>query len=295
MTDQHHAIPPLGSFLPVWPGQPPGPPDWTWSSQETLINGEMLARNITVPTLEVFPATGPATGTAVIVAPGGAFHVLATQFEGSLVAQWLASRGVAAFVLRYRLARTPDTEPDLIDFLADLDRRVRAAPARAGTHSVLGAHAAQAMDLAGQDGRQAVRHLRDSAPGWGLDPARIGFIGFSAGAWVSLNAATAPQSHSRPDFAAAIYGPRLEGSQVPAAAPPLFLAAALDDPAVPPTHSVHTWQSWHEAGRQAELHVFATGGHGFGMRQQGLGSDAWLQLFGSWLDGLELSQGLAGR
>lgn len=288
MTAAPTGIPPLGTILPIWPGTPPGSSDWHWSAQESVINGEMLTRNVTVPTLEVFPPVASANGTAVIVAPGGAFHVLAVEFEGTELAAWLADRGVAAFVLRYRLARTPADEPELLAFLADLDRRVREVPWEVGTRAVLGEQAERAKALAEEDGRQAVRLLRTRAHEWGVDPARIGMVGFSAGAGVTIEAAASPDPDSRPDFAAPLYGSRPAAAAVPSDAPPLFLAAARDDPAVPPAESVATWTAWQEAGRPAELHIFATGGHGFGVKTQGLGSDAWLELFQTWMVGLGL-------
>lgn len=277
-------LPPTGSVVPVWPGPPPGSESWTWSEQESLIEGERLVRNVSVATLEVFAPTGPPTGTAVIVAPGGAFHILAIDHEGVDLARWLAARGVAAFVLRYRLAHTPEDDAELVGFLRDLDQRLRAAPPIEG----IGEEAERARLLAEEDGRQAVRLLREHASQWGIDPARIGFVGFSAGAAVAMATAVSADTAGRPDFAAPIYGLRPDDMAVPVAAPPLFLVHAIDDPALPPTESVAIWQAWHAAGRPAELHLFQTGGHGFGTKTQGLGTDAWVALFETWIRELGL-------
>ena len=139
-----------------------------------------------------------------------------------------------------------------------------------------------------EDGRQAVRFLRAHAAEWGMNPRRIGIAGFSAGGGVAMAAATAEVAASRPDFAAPIYSPQADVMSVPDDAPPLFLACALDDPAVPASESVAIWRAWRAAGRPAELHVFATGGHGFCMKQLGLATDAWVGLFETWLRGLGL-------
>jgi hypothetical protein len=101
-------------------------------------------------------------------------------------------------------------------------------------------------------------------------------------------------AYERPDFAALIYSPQADTMIVPPDAPPLFLACAIDDPNVPATESIATWQAWHGAGRPADLHVFATGGHGFGTTRTGHGTDAWIDLYGTWLRGLGLSSQEAG-
>lgn len=130
--------------------------------------------------------------------------------------------------------------------------------------------------------------LREHSQEWGLDPARIGFVGFSAGAGVALATAVAADAGCRPDFAAPIYRACPDDVVVPAGAPPLFLALALDDPAITATVSVTLWNAWQAAGRAAELHIFQAGRHGFGVKHQGLGSDAWMGLFQTWMAGLGL-------
>jgi acetyl esterase/lipase len=142
--------------------------------------------------------------------------------------------------------------------------------------------------LGEEDGRQAIRLVRSRAVGWGIDPQRIGIMGFSAGGSVSFAAATAFDDLSRPDFAAPIYGLPADDYVVPADAPPLFIALAEDDHLVPAAVSVKAWQAWTAAGCSAELHVFRTGGHGFGMKHRGLATDAWTELFATWLRGLGL-------
>lgn len=138
------------------------------------------------------------------------------------------------------------------------------------------------VPLAIADGQQAMRVVRQRAPQWGLVPDRIGIMGFSAGGRVTIGVALEHDAESRPDFAAPIYGALWEEIIVPADAPPLFIALANDDElAVDP--SVALYSAWRVARHPVELHIYAKGGHGFGMRKQGLPSDHWIDLFGDWL------------
>jgi acetyl esterase/lipase len=134
------------------------------------------------------------------------------------------------------------------------------------------------------DGCQAVRLARAHAAEWGLDPQNIGIMGFSAGGMVTLSTALHFDPSSRPDFAAPIYSaPPLE-APVPADAPPLFLLCAADDEMASAV-STRFYSAWRAAGRPVELHIYAKGGHGFGMNQQSLPSDHWIERFADWLQG----------
>jgi len=231
------------------------------------------ARNVSRPTLTAFlPDPAVATGTAVIVCPGGAFHFLSMDSEGVDAARWLASRGVAAFVLKYRLIPTP--EP-LEDFMAQVER---AFTDREWMRGMSHRHATLAI----ADGRQAMTVVRQRAAEWGISPDRIGILGFSAGGRVTAGVSLEHDESSRPDFAAAIYGALWEDLAVPADAPPLFVAVANNDE-LAADHCVDLFSAWRSAGHPDELHVFADGGHGFGMKEQGLPSDRWIDLFGEWL------------
>lgn len=286
MTATPAGVPANGSVVPLWAGVPPGSQTWTWREHESLVRGERLVRNVAVPSLEVF-APRKANGTAVIVAPGGAYHFLAIDHEGRDLARWLADRGVAAFLLRYRLVHTPEDEAELVRFQRGLDQRIRTTPWGEGRAAVFGDEAERVKALAGEDGRQTVALLRAHAGQWGIDPSRIGFVGFSAGASVAIEAALAADPSNRPSFVAAIYGAGSDDLIVPeGGAPAMFLVHAVDDPAVPVSESVSVWQAWHAAGLPAELHLFQTGGHGFGVKQLGAGTDAWIPLFETWLHGL---------
>jgi acetyl esterase/lipase len=236
-----------------------------------------LVRNVTSPTLTAFlPDPAQATGTAVIVAPGGAYIMLAIAHEGTDVARWLAARGVAAFVLKYRTAPMPPTDAG---FKAMRDRQMREP-------ELLGPIIEAQAPIAIADGRAAVNLLRSRAAEWHLDPHRIGMLGFSAGGGVATGTATQYEAGERPDFAALIYGAGVPGT-IPDDAPPLFILAAADDPVVPATRSRELFSRWQEAGHSAELHLYSRGGHGFGMLRQGLPSDRWIETLHAWLVALD--------
>ena len=245
------------TVIPVWPGAAPGSEDWTYAERVAYNPPDIrLVLNVTRPTLTVGlpnPAIGdrPATGAAVVVCPGGAFHVLAMDHEGLEVAQWLNARGIAAFVLKYWLIHTGD------DFQADVD-------ANLGDRSKMASLMKTMSPMILADGQQAVRLMRRRAVEWGIAPDRIGMMGFSAGSTVTLMVATQHDAESWPDFAAAIYGGRGE-DPVPTDAPPLFILCAGDDPIAAPG-AVPLYERWKSAGFPPELHIYAQGGHGFGMR-----------------------------
>lgn len=232
-----------------------------------------LVRNVTSPTLTAYlPEPANATGAAVIVAPGGAYIMLAIRHEGTDVARWLAAHGIAAFVLKYRVAPMPATDAG---FKALRDRQMREP-------ELLGPVIEAQAPLSIADGRAAVALLRTRAAEWDLDPDRIGILGFSAGGGVALGSASKYEAAERPAFAAIIYGAATD-NPVPDDAPPLFIAAAADDPVVPSDDSVGLFSRWRAAGRSAELHIYSKGGHGFGMLEQGLPSDRWIEAFHAWL------------
>ena len=252
--------------------------------------GERMVRNVVRPTLTAFLPDGPGgTRTAVIVCPGGAFRFLSWQTEGTEVARWLSARGVAAFVLRYRVVDTGATEQD---FEASLTALFAALP-REGARGVAATSGIGLLAL--EDGRQAVRVVRREASRFGLDPERIGILGFSAGATVAAGVGASREADCRPAFAAPIYGLRLDEAPVPPEAPPLFVLVADDDPLVPAAESLRLYSDWKAAGRPAELHVYAKGGHGFGMRPQGLPIDRWIERFADWLSGQGLMRGEPAR
>jgi acetyl esterase/lipase len=235
--------------------------------------GSVFARNVTVATLTpVLPAPGKGSGAAVIVAPGGGFLTLSMSNEGWDVARALAARGVAAFVLKYRLHPTPVAASE---FEAEMARLFSGPPRPAGEQD-------QAVALAPQiaDARAAFALVRARAREWKVDPDRIGMMGFSAGAMLTLSTALYGED-ARPAFIANIYGP-LTAVAAPADAPPLFIAIAADDPFFA-NAGYGLVDSWKSARRPVEFHLYEQGGHGFGMYPKTTTSTGWFDGFSRWL------------
>jgi acetyl esterase/lipase len=251
----------------IWPGVAPGSERWT-QQERTIENTPVgtVVFNVVTPTLTPYlPERSTATGTGVVIAPGGAFVALAISQEGTAVARWLQQRGIAAFVLKYRIVEKKQ------DGIPAMD-----------------------MDTAGRygiaDGIQALNVVRAHAAEWGLSPDRIGFVGFSAGAMVAGAALLQQNAAMRPSFAAMIYGaPFGKMPAIPAKLPPMFLAWAQDDDvALAPIVRFH--DALRAAGHKPEVHVFSRGGHGFGMKKQGTTSDHWIEELHYWLEAQRLTQ-----
>jgi len=237
--------------------------------------GKSFARNVSVATLTPFlPDPSKATGTAVIVAPGGGFRSLSMENEGSDVARALAARGVAAFVLKYRLIPTP---ADMGAYERSMAEMFAQAGRRRGTNP---ADAFPSLDPQLADSRAAFALVRKRATEWRIDPGRVGMVGFSAGAMLTLQTALREPS-AKPAFVGIIYGP-LEPVAVPPDAPPLFVALAADDPIFGGS-GMGLVQSWKAAQRPVEFHLYEQGGHGFGMYPKTTTSTDWFDAFVHWL------------
>jgi len=255
---------PQADIVNIWPGLPPEtPPEWTGPE----FRGKVSITNVTVPTLSIWrPEPEKANGTAVIVAPGGAFTGLAWNLEGALVAKWLTDQGVTAFVLKYRVHQPlPDEE----------DNGAVTMRYEQTKHFKVG------EKLAMEDGMQAVKLVRANAAKFGIDPQRIGFLGFSAGAMTAMNVVMKGDADSRPDFVAPIYGTG-PSVPVPQDAPPLFEVVAVDDPIMFP-RALGIFNQWTAAGKSAELHVYEKGGHGFGLGQKDMPVGKWSEVFATWM------------
>ena len=255
----------------LWPGQAPGTEGWKASEEtaEVTVPGAgkiHVITNVTVPTLTVFrPPAGKATGTAMVILPGGSFRALAWDVDGIETAQWLAEKGITAFVLKYRV-RPPVAGETFGESLEDFGRATQARRA-----------------IVVADAAQAIRYIRSNAGRYALVPGKVGIIGFSAGAMATIEIALSNDPAVRPDFAVAMYGAALTPELPTRLAPPLFIAAAQDDQQLPAQNSVALFQRWTKAGRPAELHLYEKGGHGFGFRRHLASSDAWPSAFQAWL------------
>ena len=241
----------------------------TWYKQW----GDPFVRNVSHATLTPYlPDPRKANGAAVIVAPGGGFRILSMGNEGWEVARALNEKGVAAFVLKYRLR---PTAPDWAEF--DKGNPLSApAPGSAGA-----APAPSPVALPLEDATAAFKLVRARAKEWKVDPARIGMIGFSAGAGTTM-AATLQSSENKPAFIAPIYGSQ-KTVEVPPDAPPMFVALAADDPLFG-NNEYGLISSWKKAGRPVEFHLYQNGGHGFGLGNAGKTSTGWFPQFMLWLE-----------
>lgn len=250
-------------------GTGPGQPHEEWFRQD----GSLQVRNVEQATLTPFlPPEGARSGAAVIVAPGGAFLGLAIEEEGFRVARWLADHGVAAFVLKYRVLKTP-ADP------AQFRREVVAMRNGTGQASFRPPEDTPAEALA--DGQAAVAHVRANAARYGVDPDRVGMMGFSAGAFTTLSVALANRADARPAFIAPIYG-RQRAVTPPAGAPPMFIAIAADD-GLFAQDALALADSWRKAGAPVEFHLYQNGGHGFGLGRAGSATVDWMAQFHRWL------------
>lgn len=258
----------------LYAGPAPGSEDWKHTEQESRTNlwNTRVVFNVVNPTLTVFqPEASKANGTAVVICPGGAFFGLSIDSEGCDVARWLKDKGVTSFVLKYRLVpcKTDDPTRELM------------------TRGPLDEVVAPVVKLALADGNAAIGYVRKHAKDFGVNPDRIGIMGFSAGGTVTASVAHNYTPETRPNFIAPIYlayNWTLRGNGVPADAPPLFVLAATDDPLGLAPQSVAIYQDWTASRKPAELHIYSKGGHGFGMRQQNLPTDRWVERFADWLD-----------
>ena len=251
--------------IPLWRNGAPGSEGKTAPEVISETDGVRRVSSIHHPSITVhLPPLEAATGAAVIVLPGGGHRYLSIDNEGHAVARWLSERGIAGIVLKYRLARE-----------AGSDYRVE-------VHAL-------------RDAQRALRLVRSRAREWNIDPERVGLLGFSAGGEVVNYAAArfdsgkadaddpVEREGSRPAFQALLYSGSLgTDADPPRDAPPAFLCVAVDDRG-PARTAVSLFQKLRDAGISAELHVYATGGHGFGMRDRPFPITGWPVRLREWL------------
>ncbi len=248
--------------------------------------GEPMVRNVTTATLTPYlPDPAKANGTAVIVAPGGGFRWLSINNEGWKIAKALNERGIAAFVLKYRLIPTPPT----IEGLQQSMNRTFAAVTPPAGGAAGGAAPAAAEpprpprpDLTNQlaDAEAAYALILSRAKEWGVDTSRIGMMGFSAGAGLTMHC-TLNSKTMKLAFIAPIYG-GMGPVEVPKEAPPLFVAIAANDFLFKGEFGLI--KSWYDAKKPVEFHLYQDGGHGFGMGYPGHPTYYWFEPFSHWLD-----------
>ena len=243
-----------------------------------------MIRNVVTPTLTVYPPTvAQATGTAILICPGGAFRLLDWVNEGTNAAEWLAAHGVTAFVLKYRLVQTP-AAPAEFDHAMTMLGHAQTNSSPKELKDIFGdAESLNGLALGIADARQALKVVRQRASEWGVALDRIGILGFSSGAFVTMGVVMEHDAASRPNFVGAIYGGETGGRPIPADAPPLFVAVAQNDEVGLAAISERLYSEWNAAKLPAELHIFAQGGHGFGTMKQNLPVDDWMDLFCHWL------------
>ena len=236
-----------------------------------LDNGLAAVRNVTRPTLMPFLPTGKASGAAVIIAPGGGFLGLAIEKEGWQIARYCADHGIAAFVLKYRVLHTPTSQPEFVDQLA---RAIKGEKVGFGLPD-------DTPPEALADGMAALRYVRGHAAEYHIDPKRVGFMGFSAGGFLTRSIVENAGAEM-PAFVAPIY-PNMTPLKVPDNAPPMFVAVAADDFLLAKAGGPHLFESYQAAGKSIEFHLFASGGHGFGPAPKGSPAEGWLDLWYRWL------------
>jgi len=247
----------------LYEGKAPGSEEWNYTETTfaTSIPNFSAVRNVVDPTLVLYsPEKGQATGTAVIVCPGGGWTSLEYDKEGSLIANWLVKKGVNAFVLKYRLNRTVEG---------------------GNTNSGSAKSYPNIRTLSGEDGIRAIEYVREHAQEFGINPAKIGIMGFSAGAFVTMHAIMNAKPGQQPNFGAPIYGGSLNGLSVPTDAPSLFIAGAADDRIA--AGNPDLFKAWIAAGKSAELHMYSKGGHGFGGIPGNMPVNSWIDRFYEWL------------
>ena len=278
-------------IIRLWPDGPPtridGVPDEVeYPVRAGVAIGTTFLRNISDPTLTVLRPAASSNGVGVIVVPGGGWTINAWTHEGVDVARWLTALGYTTFLLKYRVQASDADQATFEAMMAAIDNGLATPRSSAEKPGAIGDLISfptylAAREACADDGRRAIELVREHAERLGVRTDAIGMIGFSAGAFLAVDIAVDPRAPQLA-FIAPIYGGETRGAAVPADAPPLFTAVAQDDILVKIIEGLHA--DWSAADRSSELHVFARGGHGFGMVKQGLPSDRWTDLFLTWVE-----------
>ena len=284
--------PPAGlEQIQLWPGPAPDAPPAAELETSTAAENPVAGRpwlwvtNVSTPTITVFPPKGRNTGAAVIVFPGGGFQGLAIDLEGTEICDWLTSKGVACVLLKYRVPRSEDY-----------------------WDAALKRHVEPQVPAAFQDAQRAISLTRSRAREWGIDPRKIGVLGFSAGGYLAAKTSTeferrayrpvdaADEESCRPDFSVPVYPghlwkPRGESSELRLnprihpgpRTPPTFLLQAEDDHVDGVEQTLTYYRALQQAKVPVEMHLYAGGGHAFGLRRTSQPITAWPELVETWL------------
>lgn len=280
--------------IPLWSGAAPhklqvNGPEFTTSDPKKLIGGRTVVaiQSVSHPTLTVYKAKGKNTGAAVVIYPGGGFWILAMDLEGTDVCEWLTAKGVTCILVKYRVPGNDKKQSS-----------------RSGPYP-------RRSPVALEDAQRAISLTRFHAKEWGIDPHKIGVLGFSAGGYLVAATSTMKRIYkpvdaidhvsARPDFAIALYPGHLWTDEskfeldpyipVDRHTPPTFLVQCEDDPVDPVSHSLVYYNALKEAGVPTEMHLFAKGGHAFGLRHTDKPVTDWPQLAERWLKTI----GMIGR
>lgn len=267
-----------GVQVPIWPSTAPGSEQWTLPEQvQDSSTGQRLI-NVTVPTLTVFyPQPAKATGTAAIIAAGGGFRTLPDPTKPDALIKALTERGVTAIMLKYRLMQNTAEEQA---YRSKLGTRLTADDIN---RDLAGDYMKGIRKIAADDGRQAIKLVREYAKSLGVQSNRIGVIGFSSGGVLATTMAIEYDATTRPDFIAVFYGsPPDAVMNVPADAPPHFIATVSDD-AMTWKGSLLRYEEWNRASRPVELHIYGKGGHGFSKSEPNDTVNRWKNDFFDWL------------
>jgi len=261
----------------IYDGPVPGTENWNWEEgiQEGSSWKTQVVYNVAKPSLTIFtPDPAVANGTSVVICPGGGFIALSMGNEGYDVAKWLVKKGITCFVLKYRVAHinTTDAVKYFNDAIHGGDKEKLQNQKNAVPYSIA-------------DGKAALKYVRAHAAEYKINPNKIGIIGFSAGGTVAASAAFNYTAENKPNFVAPIYAyfPKEMQGKVENDAPPLFIVVAANDALNLQSHSVDLFTAWNTAKKDAELHVYNLGSHGFGMRVQHTTSDTWIERFYDWM------------
>ncbi|RVU04495.1 alpha/beta hydrolase [Novosphingobium umbonatum] len=231
---------------------------------------QRLVYNVVTPQILPWPSSLPkdATAPAVLLVPGGGYQFLAMDNEGFDVAKRLDKQGVRVFIVKYRTLPLPDSFAGFKNALAGLFQRGERPASDNRPYAVA-------------DTQAAIRYVRGKAAALHVDPAKVGILGFSAGAMTVLATTQANAVDARPDFVGMVYGPT-QSSDVPPKAPPLFAVIAADDRFFK-DQDLSLIHNWRLSGSGVEFHLYSAGGHGFASQPNGTTSDAWFDQFALWM------------